>query len=305
MASLLSVILVVAAVFPAWAACPQNLVDCYGAAAAFSIVSGKVMLSKGSFGEFGEGISIYGASVGDTCAPRAFVGGGYGCITSIDNLILTEPSGIAAKFSTFLCNDYPDYPGFDVPGDIVTGGGTLSGATDMIRVQGIIDTTGLDPRVDTCAQALIDMRTASATLAALTPTRDLGAVRSDPDDNYSVTLTADPGVNVWTAREFSARSKHHFLGYDDSSINIALDPATESVVINTRKVSVGTWSSINVFGGDLSKVVFNLPERGTVKTDGYIDPAILAPDGKVIVRFNGAVGPAYARRVTVLGGYAY
>jgi len=157
------------------------------------------------------------------------------------------------------------------------------------------------------ADVLSDVRTASATLAGLTPTRDLGAVRAEPNGDYVVTLSADPGVNVWNATSLFAPTKHRFLGLNYTTIDVQLDPATESVIINVdRGVRVGTSSSITVSGGPPEKVVLNLVGGGTLNTDGYVDPRILAPESTVIVRVNGSVsGGAYARRVDVRGGYAF
>ena len=79
------------------------------------------------------------------------------------------------------------------------------------------------------------------------------------------------------------------------------------MIINVdRGVRVGTSSSITVSGGPPEKVVLNLVGGGTLNTDGYVDPRILAPESTVIVRVNGSVsGGAYARRVDVRGGYAF
>jgi len=138
-------------------------------------------------------------------------------------------------------------------------------------------------------------------------TRDLGAVRAEPNGDYVVTLSADPGVNVWNATSLFAPTKHRFLGLNYTTIDVQLDPATESVIINVdRGVRVGTSSSITVSGGPPEKVVLNLVGGGTLNTDGYVDPRILAPESTVIVRVNGSVsGGAYARRVDVRGGYAF
>src|SRR6185295_14360761 len=151
--------------------------------------------------ELGEGVSHPSATIGDACAPTAFVGGGYYCSTEVDNLVLTAPSGIAARFASYRCNGVVDNPAVDVIYDVVTGGGVLANQEAMRTINGMVDTSGSDPRVGTCAQALLDMHTAATNLAALTPTRDLGAVRPDPDGTGYVTLAADPGVNVWTASE--------------------------------------------------------------------------------------------------------
>ena len=58
---LAATLLLLATDLPARAACPQNLSDCLGAATTFSIVAEKAILTKGILGEFGEGVTVFGA----------------------------------------------------------------------------------------------------------------------------------------------------------------------------------------------------------------------------------------------------
>jgi hypothetical protein len=313
MAILLLAVIALVPALPVLAACPQNIAECLGAADGPSIVADKVTISKGSLAEEGY-VAVDGADIlGDTCALRGSFAGPNGCYTDTVNLILAAPDGIAAKFGNFNnidCSAGGDI-GVRVTGDIVTGGGAVAGSEHVfVNPPGIIDPTGGDSRVGTCAQAVSDMHNAAATFAALTPTRDLGTIRhypsadGQPNGGY---VFADPGVNVWTAESISIKSRRGPSGSTfDSFWIIELDPATEAVIINVKRVNVGMYSGIYVNGGDAHNVVLNILGRGSLRTRGDIAPRIVAGDGSVTATFTSYVGNgALARRVTVLAGYFY
>ena len=296
---LLVVVLTVAAARWVHATCPQSVDDCLGQAAAFDLVAEKLLAGVGTLVEPGEGISRSGAAVGDACAPTAIVGGCNAYPTMFDNLILTAASGGAVRFLSFRCDGQIANPAVYINFDLSTGGGVVLGEA-AVQVNGMTDTSGAAPRVGTCAQALADMHSAAANLATLTPTRDLGSVRPDPNGSGSVQLTADPGVNVWTASDLTARTRKDFPGVDTTSIIIALDPATDSVIINVGKVNVMKYSEITVYGGDETKVLLNV--ASSVRNKGSIRPRILSPDGSVTMRGLNDAKAIAARKVTVFGG---
>jgi len=297
----LFLILVVGSARSTSAACPQNLDDCLGAAVGYGIVADRLLATRGIIFERGEGQSDFGASIGASCASQARMIGGYDCVTEVQgDLVVTAADGYAAVFSLTGCAPEGGSPGVRILGDLVTGGSLLKGPT-VVQVNGMIDTSGTDPRVGTCAQALSDMHSASATLAALTPTRNLGAVRAEPLGEWSITLAADPGVNVWTASELTAPTRPRYPSHDPTQIVIALDPATESVIINVDKVFVDVRSAIYV-SGDPDKVVLNVAR--TLRTKGdVIQPRILAADGRVLVKVSAYVRQAFASRFSIFGGY--
>jgi hypothetical protein len=209
-------------------------------------------------------------------------------------LRVTKTSGPAARIVQVRCHE--DDEGVRVFGDAVTGGGILVG-TDFLRVDGVTDTTGTDPRVATCGQAIEDMRTASATLATLPVTRDLGTLRPNPNDDWLVELVADPGVNVWTAKEIAVFD----AGNTGTEIRIVLDPATESVILNVGRIQIRKYSQITVVG-DPAKVALNVVGRSTSRLTGRVAPRILAGEGKIVVRVYGNVHDLLADRVQVIGG---
>jgi hypothetical protein len=305
--ALLLAIATFAPVLTAHAVCPQTLTDCFGAATGFKIVADKLTVSRGLIGSEGF-VSTLGSDIADACAQTAFVGGPSCDVTNTRNIVLSETSRIAATFVGFPCpfDGTPAGIGANIVGDVITGGGRLRGQ-DAATVSGLVDTTGTDARIATCNQARTDMQSASATLSALTPTRNLGTIRVSPGGGASMTVNADPGVNAWTADGISLISKKDpFSGeIHSSSLIIVLDPATESVVINVRKVKVGRYSRLAV-DGDVSKVVLNLPSGGSVRNHaGSVDPWVVGGDASVSIKTNGETdsGPlgVFAERVSVLG----
>jgi hypothetical protein len=295
--------LVVALAVRAHAACPESVPDCLGAAPTFSIVADKVVINRGIFGEEGYSEAVPARVVGGTCAPTGLVAGPVICESTTGDLIFLAPDRVAVTFGSVrsFCSGFLPGIGVEVFGDVVTGGGPVRNM-DAARVFGVVDTTGTDARLPVCGQANADRRSASATLAALAPTRDLGRINVDPH-GPDLVLTADPGVNVWRATDIIVGSKTAPFGeVFEAYLTIALDPATESVVINVNRVSLGRYSSIGV-AGDPSKVVLNLVGRGTLRTRGFVDPSVLSGDGTIKVKPNGSLyGGAFARRVEVVGG---
>lgn len=165
----------------AHATCPESVADCLGAAAGFSIVAEKLTIDKGITGSEG----YFGprpARVEDACAATALVGGPVDCETTVRNLILLAPDGVAAIFASTpsYCSAF-FHPGIGVivSGDVVTGGGLVRNPA-AASILGVVDTSGTDPRLATCAQAISDMQSASTMLAALSPTRDLGDIHLRP-----------------------------------------------------------------------------------------------------------------------------
>ena len=306
--ALLLGLLVLAPVLEARATCPQVLADCFGAATGFKVVADKLIISRGMIGSEGF-VSTLGSRVGDVCAGSGLVAGPACDRSTVRSLVLSAGTGIAGSFIGYPCpfDGTPAGVGVDVLGDFVSGGGRLRGVS-ALNVLGTTDTTGDDPRVATCDQARADMRSAAATLSALTPTRDLGTIRLVPANgmDFTMTLNADPGVNVWTADAISlANRKNNFSGeIHSTNLVIVLDPATESVVLNVRRVKVARYSALIVSDG--SRVVLNVPAGGAVRNrSGAVEPTVLGPDASVQVKTNGETdnGPVaiYAGRVNILG----
>jgi hypothetical protein len=219
-------------------------------------------------GRFGSG----GRVEGDLCTQSVFVGGApfpAGADTATRDLFLLKPTGTAA----ILINGHAR--------DIVTRGGGVLMRGPTASISGTIDTSGTDPRLDSCAQAIADAAAASALLAGLPPTRDLGSIRLR---NEHMVVAADPGVNVWTAAEIVIRAP----GPDGitNGLHVSFAPDTDAVIINVARLKVnGIGSGIYATGsGDETRLIVNLPGPGPtaiVKGYGRVEGFLLAPERKV------------------------
>ena len=187
--------------------------------------------------------------------------------TGVDaDLIATAARGTAVHF---LPNAGYSYFDNSVGGDLATGGGAVKGLTPYI-VRGVIDTSGAHPGVADCASAMAVVRRASATLAALPPTKVLGTVHVakgqevdiDAGENGvvqidSLTMDAVPGYCPLAPAAFLAVSGNHAV------FNI------------TGRLELGNCAIV-VFD---SSLVFNVPGRGrTIRIGSNVTPPpILAP----------------------------
>jgi choice-of-anchor A domain-containing protein len=276
---------------PAGAACPQSPCDCVGEARSFAGIGARTArLASGRYGSGAE-------AEGDLCAPSVVVSSvpfPLGSDTSTRNLVALKPTGIAAIITG----------GSQVAGDVVTGGGGVIQKT-LATISGVIDTSGTDPRLASCAQAIADAAAASALLAALPPTRDLGSIRlrSDLVDIDNLVLHADPGVNVWTATEIQVRAP--YPDFIANGVHIVMAPDTDAVIINTSRLKLnGVGSGIYVSGiGEDSKLVVNVPGAGpTVVVKGYgeVEGFLLAPERTV--RATAFMSPIFAGQLRLQGG---
>lgn len=281
-------------------ACPNNLADCLGSAAAFDVVAEKLSMNRGIVCE--DGCGPVPSLTRDACAGKALVGGPTPALSGIGQLSNLIAVG-AFPFPVAFVDQTGYFGGIGVKvlGDVVTGGGRVRGL-DNVTILGVVDESGADPRVGTCAAAGVDMRAASDTLAALTPTASLGSVNLAPDEFME--FEAGPGVNVVEMSELTLRARTpRFDQVIYSEFGIVLDPATEAVVINTAKVSLGAWCSIYVFGGDPAKVIINVPggQRVVFGVDSTTYPTVLAPRSTVGFHF-GHARQVFARKVLMRGG---
>jgi hypothetical protein len=295
------------AAFPfrdAYAACPQNLCDCLGAATAFTVVGANdLLLRQGFVNSYGYP-EISGTGIhGDVCGPKALASGqpSSGQRTDMDNLsVLAGPGELAARFVTYDPQGIGT-PGVRVPGVVATGGGSLDGAVTA----GSIDTTGTHPSIAACQQAVSDIQTASANLAALAPTQTLGKVvlRGETLDLY-----VGPGVQVINAESITMRPKRLYAGGFPHFAEIMVHPqaGTEAVIINTGKLSMGGDCAF-YYSGSPKKMIVNVPGPGrTVKIALYnsIDVPILAPERTVKVGVA-VIANIYAGKVMLRGSELY
>jgi choice-of-anchor A domain-containing protein len=285
----ITLVAVASATSPAWPACPQVPCDCFGAALNYAGIGAEG--AQITMGRYGAG----SRANGDVCASTAFVGSkpyNLGADTSTGSLILLKAIHNAAIL-VGACH---------VSGDVVTGGGSVL-QRGLASVSGTIDTSGTDPRLDSCEQAITDAASASAFLAGLTPTRDLGSIRVTGGD--ILVLNADPGVNVWTATDIVVRAP----GPDGitNGVVISFAPDTDAVILNVSRVLLsGIGAGIYVGGssGSEHKLIVNVPGEGpavVVKGYGQVEGFLLAPQRKV--RDTADMLQIFAGQLHLRGGY--
>src|SRR5262249_31750036 len=145
------------------AVCPTDVCDCLGQAGHFAVVAGDLSTKAGRIIEDGYGYAVGPTVEASVCAKTGKLSGKVGGETSVsEDVVLTATSGVAAALKGYIDYGYV-YPGVLIDGNLLTGGGQITGG-EYAEILGTTDTTGLDPGVADCRQALSDAATASATL---------------------------------------------------------------------------------------------------------------------------------------------
>jgi hypothetical protein len=284
------------------AACPTDICGCLGSAAQFSIAGGALQIKSGKINSDGYGYVVGSSIEGSVCGSTAQVGGKAGGETSISgDLVATATSGVAVKFKGSKNYGYA-YPGAFIDGDLVTGGGSISGE-EFGEVAGSTSATVSDARVGACNQAVSDAAAASAAFAALTPTQTLTKLTVDKGNTYE--LNAGAGTYVISIDDVVLKPLKYMGGAEGSILNINLDATTDTVIINVKgKLAVGTACEINVVGGDIEDVIINVIGTAPtvkIKPDAFVVPAILAPQRKYLASGNAFVSNVYAAGVKIKG----
>jgi hypothetical protein len=258
-----------------YGACPQDVCDCLGEARNFALVTaGSQYL--GIAREFGGGErTTYGTEVGDVCAHTAKSTGFVAGPNVVDgDLVALAGTGTALRFFTY--DPYDSYggsdPGLRVEGTVATGGGRVIGDIDTDTP---VDTSGTHPKLASCRQAIADMQSASAVLAGLAPTQDVGPIRVRGDVGH---LTAGPGVNVFAASQVRVVPDDPLFGY--GALEIDMHPDTEAVIINTRGLYLGPWTEIGC-SNCTGKVIINVYGGGpsvNLSFASFVGAVILAPE---------------------------
>jgi hypothetical protein len=228
-----------------------------------------------------------GAAVdGSVCTTRAKVD----CLWYATDVIGLAHSGTAVAFGRARYCD----PAASVD-RVITGGGKTKYTTDPNSV-GVVDTSGTNPRVASCAAALAAAPVASAQLAALPPTQTFGAVVVPANTIYHIDAHGGGVVNF---KSLALLSDATFGG---ASISIDAAPA-DNVVINVfgqLALGKGTFIDRAPSSFELTTVI-NVVGRGPAVTQGEgssVFVPVLAP-GRT-VRMEGKAsgfGPAYTRAV--------
>ena len=301
--SLLLVAVTLVPIVSAWGACPDNLCDCLGAAGTFSVLaSGRMKAKTSKVSVSGSPYQVPMEILGDACMTLGQFGGDSDVPAETGLLaFLFAGPGPAVKFQAKKFYGVLE-PGVYVHGDVATAGGTILGLAATI-IDGTPDTTGSHPSVGRCQQGAAAVGSASAALAALTPTVTLGKLIVKGGSGTPYVITAGPGVTVATAERITVKAAR-VDGYPDGSeIDIETDSATQAFIINTPKLAVGKLSTITAT--DPTKVIINVTGPGgrvAIDNNASIDVAVVAKDRKITVGANATTGNLYGKDVQVKGG---
>jgi hypothetical protein len=268
-----------------------DLCSTLGAAARFVTVVSSRMKTQRSTVE-----SIQGtAFLGSVCMGRGRLdlagvyddGNGLGA-----DLVATQASGTALRI-TGIGDDFGGVAYVD--GDVATGGGAIRGTFD--EVVGTTDTSGAHPVVATCAQAMADAETASATLAALPPTQVLGTIRIALGTGYTIDARGGAVVQIGSL-VLEGQRRRRVAGPDlrtcDDGIDTTLDvlgDAGDTTVLTIAHLDVGNCGRIRpqrVGSGEWPRLLLNVPGAGRQVRVGfearmYDGVDLLAPHRSLVV----------------------
>src|SRR5262249_23665184 len=147
----------------------------------------------------------------------------------------------------------------------------------------VIDTTGTHPDLALCHSAASQVTIASATLAALPATIELGNVAVRSGEIREIDVTGSPLVvlNFDSLQLVGSRTPCFQYGYNGGVLDIRSDPAAEVVVNVRRSLDLGDCSYL------AGAAIVNAAGRGPtvrVGTEVATPIAILAPDRKLVVK---------------------
>jgi hypothetical protein len=261
-----------------YAACPDVPCDCFGEARRYGLVASERL--KAAVGAtniqppWGTRIFV------DACARDAVLTEPKDRPTEIQGDLHTLAGAGNVAVRARVLGDPADT--VQIAGVVATGGGSVQGPLSA----GTIDTTGTHPDVAYCQQAVDDVGAASEMLAALTPTKVLGHLRIQT----FMEIDAQPGINVLSAESI----------YNSAGLIIRLDPDTDAVIVNTRRL-VANYGLFLVEGGERTKVVLNVHGDGpsvVVRPSNAIEPILLAPN-RTVRMSNVDAAEVYARRLVL------
>ena len=283
--------------------CPQKICACIGEArrhAAVAVTDLKLRNHKINYG-YGSFYTASPFSNGSVCAQTATAVGSRDGAAELDDFFIAATAGAALKVKGKLI------PGegslLYITHDLVTGGGAIVAEPGSIHVGGITDTTGTHPEATSCQRAIADAAAVSDELAALTPTKTLPAIVADGGYTGTVVLEVGPGVEVIETPSISIRPmKTYGRYYEGTELLIILEPFTQSVIINTRRLSLGPGCLISVIGGSAA-VLINMVDGGPVKMnhDVNVEPAILGPRSNMITRYRTHTSALFGGKITLRG----
>jgi hypothetical protein len=283
--------------------CPQKICACIGEArnhAAVAVTDLKLRNQKINYG-YGSFYTASPFSNGSVCAQTATAVGSRDGAAQLDDFFIAATTGAALKVNGRYVP--AEGPLLFVSHDLATGGGAIVAEPGSIHVGGVTDTTGTHAGATSCQQAIADAAAVSDELAALTPTKTLPAIVADGGYSGYVIIDAGPGVEVIETPSISVRPmKTYGHSYEGTELIIQLAPGTDSVIINTRRLSLGPGCLISVFGNP-ARVLINMVDGGPVKMnhDVNVEPAILGPRSNMIARYRTHTSALFGGKITLRG----
>jgi hypothetical protein len=283
--------------------CPQKVCACIGEARRYAAVAVTELKLRNHKINYGYG-SFYTASPfsnGATCAQTSTAVGSRDGAADLDDFFIAATAGAGLKVK----GRYVPADGvlLYVSDDLVTGGGAIIAEPGSIHVGGVTDTSGTHPGATSCQEAIADAAAVSDELAALTPTKTLPPIVADGGYSGYVIINAGPGVEVIETPSISVRPmKTYGRYYEGTELIIDMAPGTESVIINTRRLSLGPGCLISVFGSP-SRVLINMVDGGPVKMnhDVNVEAPILGPRSNMIARYRAHTSALFGGKVTLRG----
>jgi hypothetical protein len=283
--------------------CPQKICACIGEARRYAAVAVTDLKLRNHKINYGYG-SFYTASPfsnGPVCAQTSTAVGSRDGAAELDYFFIAATAGAALKVKgKYVPSDgvllYIDH-------DLVTGGGAIVAEPGSIHVGGVTDTSGTHPSATSCQQAIADAAAVSDELAALTPTRTLPPIIADGGYTGTVELEVGPGVDIIETPSISIRPmKTYGRYYEGTELLIIVQPGTQSVIINTHRLSLGPACLISVIGGSAA-VLINMVDGGPVKMnhDVNVEPAILGPRSNMIARYRTHTSALFGGKITLRG----
>jgi len=215
-------------------------------------------------------------------------------------LVATRSEGTAIVFRGPGGGDTYGHPYNKVDGTIATGGGLVKDIWQdhPLEVYGTIDTTGTNPGVAACTQAMADSMTASQALAALPATQTFGRVDIKLNEEFELDAYGGAVIDMEALRmegevlgvEGGYGIKWCPGNQDPATLVINASPG-DQVVLNVGLLKIGNCGNIDLPPD--ATVLINVPGPGRkvqigVQADACCEGwPLLAPERVVVVRGSG------------------
>jgi uncharacterized delta-60 repeat protein len=186
-------------------------------------------------------------------------------------------------------------PGDRVMGDVITGGGAVSGLGPTVLVGGRVDTSGSAPQLGQCAAAACRVERRYAELRALpvTPGFQLAPIRQRRGATQDLNLPSGEVVIDVPRIQLGAYATLRLVG----------DASTQAIV-RTEHLSVGYAAHIRAQGINPEQIVFVVTGSATVGAYASVSGSLLATSTIHVARAGSVDGGIFASAGIRVDGYA-